>query len=278
MAELADAADSKSAGPCALGGSIPPPGTNFKSPEGHQGSDRPLHDRKSVFTIPARNLSAGANTCCLPFAFASLLCYSAWQMLEEFIRYWWLPVTRGMALVAFGVLALFLANNMSLALTEVIFRVTLVMLFGMYLGLSGSLTMVTAALIKHASHRWMYVAHGILLAALCFVILRSASIRLETIILLTAAHAMVNGLGEARMASSLWHHRKDALILFVCGTLSFAAAVALILLRNGPLHTMTNALGAYSLAYGIALAYFGWHLHRQYRDLLVGAVKNADSV
>src|SRR5947209_4093150 len=29
MAELADAADSKSAGPCALGGSIPPPGTIF---------------------------------------------------------------------------------------------------------------------------------------------------------------------------------------------------------------------------------------------------------
>jgi hypothetical protein len=33
MAELADAADSKSAGPRALGGSIPPPGTNPQSPQ-----------------------------------------------------------------------------------------------------------------------------------------------------------------------------------------------------------------------------------------------------
>src|SRR3954467_15039829 len=105
-------------------------------------------------------------------------------MLEEFIRYWWLPVTRGVALVAFGVLTLFLANNMSLAPTAILFRVALVMLFGMYLGLSGSLTMVTAALIRHASHRWMYIAHAVLLAALCLTILMSPNVRLETIVLL----------------------------------------------------------------------------------------------
>src|SRR4051812_44170524 len=102
MAELADAADSKSAGPCALGGSIPPPGT--------------------IFFISILQITSPM----LPF------CYSSCYMLEEFIRYWWLPVTRGLALVAFGLLALFLANNMSLTLTEVLFRVSLVMLFGMY--------------------------------------------------------------------------------------------------------------------------------------------------
>jgi uncharacterized membrane protein HdeD (DUF308 family) len=184
-------------------------------------------------------------------------------MLEEFIRYWWLPVTRGFALVAFGLLALFLANNMSLTLTEVLFRVSLVMLFGMYLGLSGSLTMVTAALIRHASHRWMYVAHALLLAALCLIIVMSPSIQLETIVLLTAAHAAVNGLGEARMAHSLRRHSKEGMLLTVISIISLASAITLVLLRNGPLHTMTNALGSYSLLYGLALIYFGWHCHRQ---------------
>jgi uncharacterized membrane protein HdeD (DUF308 family) len=184
-------------------------------------------------------------------------------MLEEFIRYWWLPLTRGIALVAFGLLALFLANNMSLTLTEVLFRVSLVMLFGMYLGLSGSLTMVTAALIHHASHRWMYIAHALLLAALCFIIVMSPSIRLETVILLTAAHAAVNGIGEARMARSLSRHRKEGILLTVISIISLAAALTLLLLRNGPLRTMTNALGSYSLLYGMALMYFGWHCHRQ---------------
>src|ERR1039458_3731975 len=36
MAELADAADSKSAGPCGHGGSTPPPGTSLKQPLNHQ--------------------------------------------------------------------------------------------------------------------------------------------------------------------------------------------------------------------------------------------------
>ena len=186
-------------------------------------------------------------------------------MLEEFIRYWWLPVTRGMALVAFGLLALFLANNMALTLTAVLFRVALVMLFGMYLGLSGSLTMVTAALIRHASHRWMYVAHGLLLAALCLTILASPAVRLETIVLLTAAHAAVNGIGEARMASSFWHHRKEGVILACISAVSLVAAAALVALRDGPLFRMTDALGAYAVVYGLMLIYFGWHCHRNVR-------------
>lgn len=184
-------------------------------------------------------------------------------MLEEFIRYWWLPVTRGVALLAFGLLALFLANNMGLTLTEVIFRTTLVILFGMYLGLSGSLTMVTAALIQHPSHRWTYVAHGIILAALCVTILRSSNVRLETIVLLTAGHAAINAISEARMAVSFRHHRRLAAVLVLVAAVSTGAAVALIMLRGGPLHRMTTALGTYSALYGMSLVYFGWHCHEQ---------------
>jgi uncharacterized membrane protein HdeD (DUF308 family) len=183
-------------------------------------------------------------------------------MLEEFIRYWWLPMSRGVALVAFGLLALFLANNMAVTLTEVLFRVTLVILFGMYLGLSGSLTMVTAALIRHSSHRWMYIAHGVLLAALCVTIVMSPNVRLETIVLLTAVHAAINGIGEARMAASLRHHRGMAAVLSLVAAVSLVATVALVLLRNGPLHRMTDALGTYSALYGLTLIYFGWHCHK----------------
>lgn len=187
-------------------------------------------------------------------------------MLEEFIRYWWLPVLRGMVLIIFGLLALFLANNMSLTFTEVLFRVSLVMLFALYLGISGSLTMVTAALVRHVSHRWMYLAHGLVFAVLCLTILASPSVRLETVVLLTIIHAAVNGLGEAHIASALRNHRKEAVILSVTALSSLVAAVALTILREGPIGPMTTALGSYALFYGICLTYFGWHLHRQFKQ------------
>src|SRR3954463_16676588 len=121
-------------------------------------------------------------------------------MLEEFIRYWWLPTLRGAALIGFGLLTLFLANNMSLTFTEVLSRVSLVLLFALYLGVSGLLTIVTAALIRHVSHGWVYLGHGLLLAALCLTILLSPAVRLETVVLLTVIHAVVNGLAETRIA------------------------------------------------------------------------------
>jgi len=145
------------------------------------------------------------------------------------------------------------------------------MLFAIYLGISGSLTMVTATLIRHASHRWMYVAHGLVFAALCVAILATPSVRLETVILLTIFHAVVNGLGEAHIASSLRRHRKEAVILSVASLTSLAAAIALTVLRNGPISSMTAALGSYALAYGLCLTYFGWHLHRQMKDPVISA-------
>ena len=188
-------------------------------------------------------------------------------MLEEFIRNWWLPLVRGLAMIAFGLIALFLANNMSLTFTEVLSRVSLMMLFALYLGLSGSLTTVTAALIKHASHRWMYLAHGVLLAALCVTILFSPGIRLETIILLTIIHALVNGLGEGGIAATLRHHKKEAAIMAAMSLVSLATAIVLLLLRNGAISSMTTVLGSYALVYGICLTYLGWHLHRQFNTI-----------
>ena len=185
-------------------------------------------------------------------------------MLEEFIRNWWLPLLRGLVLVIFGLLALFLANNMSLTFTEVLFRVSLVMLFALYLGISASLTMVSAVLIRHESHRWIYFAHGLLLGALGLTILVSPAIRLETIVLLAIAHAMVNGLGEARICAALRHHRKESILLGTMAAMSIIAAVVLFVLRDGPITSMTTALGAYTLIYGTCLAYFGWHLHHQF--------------
>ena len=184
-------------------------------------------------------------------------------MIEEFIRYWWLPTLRGAALIALGMLTLFLANNMSLPLTEILSRVSLVLLFALYLGVSGLLTIITAALVRHVSHRWVYLGHGVLLAALCLTILLQPAVRLETIVLLTIAHAVVNALAEGRIALALKHHKKEASALGIIAAISVGAAIALMLLRNGPVGDMTMALGLYALAYGLCLVYFGWHLHRQ---------------
>jgi uncharacterized membrane protein HdeD (DUF308 family) len=183
------------------------------------------------------------------------------SMIEEFIRYWWLPLMRGAALIAFGLLAIFVANNMSLTFTEVIFRVSLVMLFALYLGVSATLTMVTAIVVRHDSHRWMSIATGLLLAGLCMAIVAARGVRLETVIMLTVVHALVNGIGEARIAVALKHHLKESVTLGVMAGVSLVAALVLAALRNSS--NLTLALGSYSLLYGMCLAYFAWHLHMQ---------------
>lgn len=182
-------------------------------------------------------------------------------MIEDFIRYWWVPLLRGAALIAFGSLALFLANNMSLPFAVAMARVSLVVLFGLYLGVSATLTIVTAILVRHDSHRWMLVASGLLLAGLCMATIAARGVRLETVIMLTVVHALVNGIGEARIAVSLKHHIKESVALSLMAAVSLVAALALAALRNSA-HT-ASALGVYALLYGLCLAYFAWHLHVQ---------------
>jgi uncharacterized membrane protein HdeD (DUF308 family) len=184
-------------------------------------------------------------------------------MIEEFIRYWWVPLLRGAALIGFGLLALFLANNMSLPFTEVIFRVSLVMLFALYLGVSATLTMLNAILVRHAAHRWMFIVSGLLLGGLCMAIIAAPGVRLETVIMLTVVHALVNGIGEARIALALKHHHKECIALGLMAGISMVAALTLAALRNGDVSRETLALGSYALIYGLCLAYFAWHLHMQ---------------
>jgi uncharacterized membrane protein HdeD (DUF308 family) len=182
-------------------------------------------------------------------------------MIEEFIRYWWVPLFRGAALIAFGGLALFLANNMTLPFTAMMVRVSLVVLFALYLGVSATLTMVTAILVRHDSHRWMAIASGLLLLGLAMALLLARSLRYETVIMLTLVHALVNGIGEARIATALKHHVKESITLGVMAAVSLVAALALAALRNSA--HLTLALGVYALLYGFCLAYFAWHLHMQ---------------
>ena len=184
-------------------------------------------------------------------------------MLEEFIEHWWLTLTRGVLVALFGLVALFLANNMSTLITEILFRVSVVVLFAFYLGLSGAATLLGAYLIRHSTHRWIYVAHALLLSLLCVMFFAAPSIRLETLVLLTAAHAGLNGVWELLIARSLRHHRSDALLLLLLALVSVVSAVLLVAYRNGTASTMTTLLGAYATVYGLFLIYFGLHLRRR---------------
>ncbi len=182
-------------------------------------------------------------------------------MLEDFIRYWWVPLFRGAALIAFGGLALFLANNMQLPFSSAMVRVSIVMLLALYLGVSATLTMVTAMLVRHDSHRWIAIASGLLLLGLGMALVASRALRYETVIMLTVIHALVNGIGEARIALALKHHIKESITLGVMAALSMIAALTMAGLRNSG--HVTLALGLYALLYGFCLAYFAWHLHVQ---------------
>jgi uncharacterized membrane protein HdeD (DUF308 family) len=95
----------------------------------------------------------------------------------------------------------------------------------------------------------------------------SPAIRLETVVLLTIIHALVNGIGEGGIAATLRHHKKEAAILGVMALLSVSTAVILLVSRNGPISSMTTVLGSYAFVYGVCLTYFGWHLHHEFKKI-----------
>lgn len=183
-------------------------------------------------------------------------------MLEEFIEHWWLTLGRGVLIMLFGLLVLLLANNMSTTILEVLVRVSIVVLFAVYLGISGSATLLGAVLIRHTAHRWFYIAHGLLLAALALAMFLWPALRLESVIVLTATHAALNGIWELRTAVTLNHHKSDSVILLLLALASLTCATLLAIYHNGPASTATTVLGTYATLYGLCLMYFGLHLRR----------------
>ncbi len=181
-------------------------------------------------------------------------------MLTVYTGSWWALVLRGLAAIAFGVLA-FVWPHITLAV--------LVFLWGAYALIDGVFA-IAAGVKTHAENRrwWVLLIEGILsviAGILAFVI---PGITALVLLMLIAAWAVVTGVFEIAAAIQLRKHVKGEWLLALAGVASVIFGIALALKPAAGALAVIWVIGAYAIVFGVLLIALGLRLH--------GLVRSAD--
>lgn len=169
-------------------------------------------------------------------------------MTASLARNWWAVVLRGLAAIAFGVIALFLPG-VTLA--------SLVLVFAGYMLADGVLTLISAVRAARREERWgLLVLEGLADLATGAIALIMPKAALFAFIILAAAWAVVSGV---LMLSSGFRLRAERgrIWQILGGFASIAWGVLLMLFPATGLIVMTWWLGAYALIFGATLLALG---------------------
>ncbi len=165
---------------------------------------------------------------------------------------WWALVLRGLAAIAFGVLAFMWPH---LTLTALVF------LWGAYVLVDG-LFAIVGGVKSHAENKrwWVLMLEGILSVAagvLAFVI---PNITALVLLILIAAWAIVTGAFEIGAAIQLRKHIKGEWLLALAGVASVLFGFALLVNPNAGAIAVVWLIGIYAIVFGTLLAALGFRL------------------
>jgi uncharacterized membrane protein HdeD (DUF308 family) len=180
-------------------------------------------------------------------------------MLIMYTSSWWALLLRGIAAIAFGVLA-FVWPHITLA--------ALVFLWGAYALVDGVVA-ISAGVKSHGEHKrwWVLLLEGILSVAagvLAFVI---PGITALVLLLLIAAWAIVTGAFEIGAAIQLRKHITGEWLLALAGVASVLFGFALFLNPGAGALALIWLIGAYAIVFGVILVVLGLRLHSLVRSV-----------
>jgi uncharacterized membrane protein HdeD (DUF308 family) len=166
-------------------------------------------------------------------------------MALEYSSDWWVPVSRGLLAIIFGLLAIFFPALGTAAA---------VYLFASYFLLDGALNFALAlSLTKtRGGSAWpVFVGLvGVVMGvAFFFWIEHTAAL----VLYLIAAWALVTGLGELGRASGLRTGARDDLLLFLTGLVLVILGAVLVIRPSGGLLNMLALIGVFFVVYGAIL-------------------------
>jgi uncharacterized membrane protein HdeD (DUF308 family) len=179
-------------------------------------------------------------------------------MLPVFSESWWALVLRGIAAIAFGVLA-FVWPHITLA--------ALVFLWGAYALVDGAFA-IAAGIKSHGEYKrwWVLLIEGILsviAGVMAFVI---PGITALVLLILIAAWAIATGAFEIAAAIQLRKYIRGEWLLALAGVASVLFGVALLVNPLAGALAVVWLIGAYAIVFGVLLIALGLRLHNLVRS------------
>jgi uncharacterized membrane protein HdeD (DUF308 family) len=176
------------------------------------------------------------------------------NLLDIAASRWWVPILRGIAAVAFGVLAV---------VTPAAGFLALVLLWGAYALVDGALELVDAYKAQRAGARWGWSAFagiaGIAAGVVTFVYPHITSIVLLFII---GAWAIAVGLMEIFAAIELRKERAGAGWLTLAGVASILFGVLVFARPSSGALALVWTIGLFAIVIGVMHLGLGFRLHR----------------
>ena len=172
-------------------------------------------------------------------------------------RYWWVLVVRGVIAILFGVLAF------TLPLETV---ATLILVFGAYAFVDGSVAVVTAiAGSKLTPDWWIMLLQGLLGVGVGVLTLFNPALTAVALLLYIAALAIVAGVLQVFAAIRLRHELTGEWWIAVGGILGVAFGVLMISRPGVGALAVLWIIASYAIVWGVMLMIGGFDIHRARR-------------
>jgi uncharacterized membrane protein HdeD (DUF308 family) len=176
-------------------------------------------------------------------------------LLVPLARNWWLLLLRGLASIAFGVLAFAWSQITLLAL---------VLLFGAFAFADGVLGLAAAFRGEQdRAPRWWLAALGVAGVLAGLVAFASPGVTALTFALLLGAWSVVSGAFQIGGAIRLRKEIEGEWLLIAAGLVNVLFGAIVLAIPGLGLIALVYVVGFYAVASGIALAAFAWRIRRR---------------
>ena len=176
------------------------------------------------------------------------------DMLDFLQRSWWIFLLRGLAAIAFGIMA-FVWPALTLAV--------LIVIFGAFVLVDGVFGLIDTVRHRDRLGRiWPLVLDAILGIAVGLLTLFWPGVTALVLVMFVAACAVVGGLLRIVLAYQIRHEITGEWVLIASGLLSILFGGLLFALPQAGLVTMAWIIGFYAVAFGLLFVLLSLHLRK----------------
>jgi uncharacterized membrane protein HdeD (DUF308 family) len=174
------------------------------------------------------------------------------MLIETLKRHWWVPVIRGVAAIAFGIIA-FAYPGLTVAM--------LVLFFGAWVLVDGVFRVVGAIGHRASDPEWgFHLIIGILGIIIGFLTFHAPQITALALVIYIAAWALMIGATEIALAIKLRREIKGEWFLILMGLASILFAVMLLWNPIPGALALVWLIGSYAIVFGVLAIIFGFRL------------------